>query len=324
MIRVVDVSEHQGTIDFDKFKNAMNNGYIQGMIIRTGFGMYQEDSQAKRNIQMCEKYGIPYGLYHYSYARNLTEAEKEVRGMLTSIVKWGAKPSYPVVIDMEDADGWKNKNWLGGNYWKIQSDIVKYFCDQLEKAGFYAMWYSSASWVTNLQKYNDLLGRYDLWLAHWGVSKPSYPCGIWQYSAEGNIASGITGYTIGMGTLRLDLNYVYKDYPAIITGTKNVPKVENKQENSPKKTNEQVAQEVIDGKWGNGNIRKEKLKQAGYDYLMIQSLVNQKLSKKSDLEIAKEVIDGKWGNGSLRFQKLQQAGYNSTKIQGLVNELMKK
>lgn len=95
-----------------------------------------------------------------------------------------------------------------------------------------------------------------------------------------------------------------------------------------KKTVSQLAQEVLDGKWGNGQERKEKLTQAGYDYNAVQTEVNKLAkgaatpSKKSDEEIAREVIAGKWGNGSERKQKLIAAGYNYTAIQKIVNKLV--
>ena len=92
-----------------------------------------------------------------------------------------------------------------------------------------------------------------------------------------------------------------------------------------KKTVSQLAQEALDGKWGNGQERKEKLTQAGYDYNAVQAEVN-KLSapkKKSKEEIAREVIAGKWGNGAARKQRLTAAGYNYSTIQALVNKLSK-
>lgn len=317
MIRIVDISEHQGTINFDKFVQGMKNGHVQGMIIRTSFGMYTEDEQAKRNIQKCNELNIPYGVYHYSYARNLAEAEVEVKGMLASLYKWGAKPTYPIVIDMEDADSWKKNNWPGGDYWKMQSDIVDYFCKEVEKTGGYAMWYASAHWVSNLSRYNNLLEKYDLWLAQWQVSAPEYACGIWQYTAEGDIAPGVNGHTLGMATARLDLNYVYKDYPALIGG-KSQPKAEN----MPKlKTPGEIVQEILAGLWGNGDIRKTKLTKAGYNYDEIQELVNQKLSsRKSDGEMVSEIKSGLWGNGDERKQRLTQAGYDYNYLQNLVNE----
>ena len=96
-----------------------------------------------------------------------------------------------------------------------------------------------------------------------------------------------------------------------------------------KKTLSEVAQEVIQGKWGNGSDRKKKLTQAGYDYNKVQAEVNKLKGtkttpkKKSNEEIAKEVIAGKWGNGAVRKKKLKDAGYNYSVIQALVNKLCK-
>ena len=91
------------------------------------------------------------------------------------------------------------------------------------------------------------------------------------------------------------------------------------------KSNEEIANEVIQGKWGNGTERKNKLIASGYDYATIQAIVNQKLSgKKSIDEVAKEVIQGKWGVGSERKNKLTAAGYNYSIVQAKVNELLKK
>ena len=87
---------------------------------------------------------------------------------------------------------------------------------------------------------------------------------------------------------------------------------------------EDIAKEVIEGKWGNGEERKQKLKEAGYDFTEIQTKVNELLAsaKKSVEEVAKEVIQGKWGNGEERKQKLKEAGYDFTEVQTLVNKLL--
>ena len=91
-----------------------------------------------------------------------------------------------------------------------------------------------------------------------------------------------------------------------------------------KKTVSELAQEVLDGKWGNGQERKEKLTEAGYDYDAVQKEVNKLAApkKKSNEEIAKEVIKGFWGNGAERKEKLRAAGYNPTTIQNIVNKLV--
>ena len=96
-----------------------------------------------------------------------------------------------------------------------------------------------------------------------------------------------------------------------------------------KKTNDQIAQEVINGKWGNGETRKQKLKAAGYDYNTIQKLVNQKLNvsapkpTKTIEQLADEVIAGKWGNGQDRINRLKAAGYNPSAVQTRVNQKLK-
>lgn len=96
------------------------------------------------------------------------------------------------------------------------------------------------------------------------------------------------------------------------------------------KTIDELAQEVINGAWGNGEDRKNRLTQAGYDYSTIQNRVNEILNKtvnnpqlKPIDEIAKEVIRGAWGNGQERKDRLTNAGYNYNEVQNRVNELFK-
>lgn len=98
-----------------------------------------------------------------------------------------------------------------------------------------------------------------------------------------------------------------------------------------KKSNEEIADEVIAGKWGNGDARKTALTNAGYDFSAIQSIVNEKLTGKKEEskptlksidEVAKEVIAGQWGNGQDRFNKLAAAGYDGNAVQNRVNEIL--
>ena len=95
------------------------------------------------------------------------------------------------------------------------------------------------------------------------------------------------------------------------------------------KSIEEIAREVIQGKWGNGTARKTNLTKAGYDYNAVQEEVNKLVKgttapvKKSNEEIAREVIAGKWGNGAVRKKKLTDAGYNYSIIQAIVNKLCK-
>lgn len=91
---------------------------------------------------------------------------------------------------------------------------------------------------------------------------------------------------------------------------------------------EEIAREVMSGKWGNGQERKDRLACAGYDYDKVQDKVNELVRSKSTPSlkpievVAKEVINGRWGNGQDRKNRLTQAGYDYYKVQQKVNELL--
>lgn len=87
------------------------------------------------------------------------------------------------------------------------TDICKAFCDTLEQNGFYACIYTNPNWLKNYLYADELLSKYDLWLADWYKDKPSYSCGIWQFSDKGSVY-GING--------NVDMNLSYKNYPQII------------------------------------------------------------------------------------------------------------
>ena len=102
----------------------------------------------------------------------------------------------------------------------------------------------------------------------------------------------------------------------------------NAKEFGGKKSVEEIAKEVLAGKWSNGDERKKKLEAAGYDYSAVQKKVNELASgsstkKKSVEELAKEVIAGKWESGDTRKQKLKAAGYDYAAVQKKVNEMLK-
>lgn len=95
-----------------------------------------------------------------------------------------------------------------------------------------------------------------------------------------------------------------------------------------RKTIDELAQEVIAGKWGNGSERRNRLESAGYDYNAVQNRVNEILGsqpsapKKSIDELAREVIRGDWGNGAARRRALESAGYDYDAVQKRVNEIL--
>lgn len=203
--RGIDISSHNATIDFNKIKE-------QGLfcLIRVAYGSRGIDKMGKYNMTECQRLGIPFGAYVYSYARTQQEAQSEVANLLAQIK--GFSLSYPVVIDMEDADGYKKTNGVSD---EMCREICKIECKAIEEAGYYAMIYANKDWFEN--KLNDEeLDKYDKWLAQWN-DKITYgkPVGIWQYTSNGTID--------GIDRKRFDMNIAYKDYPSIIA---NMNKIE--------------------------------------------------------------------------------------------------
>lgn len=92
---------------------------------------------------------------------------------------------------------------------------------------------------------------------------------------------------------------------------------------SKKKTNQEIAEEVLQGKWGNGQTRKDKLKKAGYDPEAVQKIVNLLYSDSHLYDaVARQVIDGLWSSGEKRKEMLTKAGYDYEKVQAVVNKIL--
>lgn len=230
MFKGIDVSTHQGRIDWEKVKNSG----IQFAILRLGIGSdisSQDDLCFEANVQGCENVGMPWGAYLYSYALNLEDAKSEVQHTLRLLKN--KRPEYPVFFDMEDADSYKAKHGMPSNQTLI--GICKTFLLGIEEAGYYASLYASLSWLNN-QLNSSELDRFDKWVAHWSASCGyKKPYGILQYSDNGKV-DGING--------NVDMNISYKDYPSIIkanglngfkqdvTQTPPVPTLPNEPKNS--------------------------------------------------------------------------------------------
>ena len=155
MKKGVDVSKNNGTINWQSIKNA---GY-EFAIIRLGYGndeIKQDDNQFVINVKECERLGIPYGVYIYSYALNLNEAKSEVNHTIRQLKHVGTNFKYGVWFDMEDADNYKKRHGMPSNQMLV--DICYTFCDAIEKAGYYTGIYASSSWLNN-QLNNPKLDR---------------------------------------------------------------------------------------------------------------------------------------------------------------------
>lgn len=445
----IDISEHNGDIDL--------RGYVgKFVIIRVGWGNFTEDKKFKRNVAECKRLGIPFGVYHYSYAFNPDTAKKEAEAVLRAIEPYRTDIRVGVWFDMEDADHWKVNHG-----WKISRATIEpicyMFCKIIEDAGYYSGIYCSQSWLQYLGESNN---RFDKWVASWGTNDGTLQNNTKEYGTlhqytsrpldrdimyadisrydmtaketelkapsesdryyistskgglnraivinkvTGSVLPNCVGYAYGRfmemakiescklstadaerwyghisdgyergtepkvgaiicfrkgsasnakdghghvavvekvnadgsvlcsmsnyGGKRWELKTYSKPYNTstglIFQGYIYNPYLEEKGYNGVQmKSIDELAQEVLNGVWGNGWNRENALKQAGYDYDAVQKRVNEIMHERKIEAVAREVIAGKYGNGWTRKRKLKKAGYDYNEVQKKVNELM--
>lgn len=304
---IPDVSEWQGVIDWNTAKN-----YIGGAIIRLAYGTKKDDTFVIRNLDECERLGIPYGCYVYSLAYDEYSAKAEVE-VIKRLLK-GRHPTLPIYVDLE-------KNSLG----YAAKTVAGVYCAALRDMGLKYGVYCGMYYYQGFMNGFTVPG-WSVWVPYYGKvndgkkkDKPTMPIpyDAWQWTSLGNI-NGING--------NVDMNEFYKVFDA-----PNADVIDN---NTPsptaKKTVDELAKEVIAALWGNGDERVTRLTNAGYDAAAVQKRVNEILTaqkeaqpaKKGVDELAKEVIDGKWSTGADRIQKLTAAGYDASAIQRRVNEIL--
>ena len=193
----IDISKHNGNIDW----NAVKNSGVQYVILRCGYrgsasGVLVEDQKFKRNIQGATAAGLKVGIYFFSQAVNEVEAVEEASMTLSLIKKY--RITYPVYIDVESANGRAD-----GISKAARTSVINAFCQTIRNSGYTPGLYANKNWLT--EKINTgALGGCKIWLAQY-VAAPTYGgrYEMWQYSSRGSIA-GIKG--------NVDLNVSYMGY----------------------------------------------------------------------------------------------------------------
>lgn len=192
-VRGIDISKHNGTIDFSKVKK---DG-IEFAMIRAGFGSSTVDTYFHRNIKGAKANGIKCGVYWFSYAYTPQMAKKEAQKCIETIKPYGLE--YPVAFDFEYASvNYAKDN--GVNITKsLASQIADTFLSTVKNAGYHVILYTNIDYYRNY--FNEsVTGKYDIWLAAYRDTKPNFNQKIWQYSEKGNV-NGIKG--------RVDMNISY-------------------------------------------------------------------------------------------------------------------
>ena len=185
----IDISKHNGIINWATVKDN-----VDFAILRVGYGdnlASQDDTMWNTNVAACEKYGIPYGVYIYSYATSTAQAQSEADHVLRLIK--GHNLTYPVFYDMEDA----STVWTSAT---LKADMAETFCNAIKNAGYSVGIYANTNWFNNYLT-DSRFNNWDKWVAQYN-STCTYggTYMMWQYSSDGSVP--------GINT-RVDMNYMY-------------------------------------------------------------------------------------------------------------------
>ena len=240
-MKVIDVSYHQGVIDWQKVKKAG----VEGAIIRAGYGKGNVDACFKLNVKNAMNAGLNLGIYWFSYATSVEMAKFEAEFCHNTIKEYKQALNLGVYFDWE-YDSMKYATNAGVNCTKeLITDMILAFFRRIDELGYKSGYYTNLDFQNNYISITRLK-RYKKWFARY-TDQEQKDCYIWQYSEKGKV-NGING--------NVDLD-IYK-------------------------TDAELAQEVIEGKYGNGEERKRKIEDTGHDYSAVQKLVNQKLQTKTN------------------------------------------
>ena len=199
----IDVSQHQGNIDWGK----VSKSDIKFAMIRIGYrgyatGKLAEDTKFKSNLKESVSKGIKSGVYFYSTALNADEAKKDAEYVINLLDKYGYRNmvGMPIAIDLEVNPGINSRDYNLSK--KARTTVANTFCSTIASYGYVPMIYASKSFLTDRMNINEI--SYDIWVAQYNT-RCTYN-GIyymWQNTSKGKV-SGISG--------NVDLDYCYKNY----------------------------------------------------------------------------------------------------------------
>jgi GH25 family lysozyme M1 (1,4-beta-N-acetylmuramidase) len=196
----IDVSEHNGVIDWKKVKAAgVDFAFIRVGVRTYGGGDAELDDNYKTNIKGAIAAGIKVGVYFFSQAITVEEAVEESDMLLDAIAPYDI--TFPVVYDWEIISGDDARTDIV----KVEdfTDLAIAFCENVKNNGYVPMIYTSLR-LSYLKYDLSRLTAYDFWLANWtDETSYYYKYNIWQYASDGTV-DGISG--------NVDLNIAVVDY----------------------------------------------------------------------------------------------------------------
>ena len=284
----IDVASHQG-YDITGILEQMGTN---NTIIKISEGTTYLNPCLSAQVEQSN----PVGFYHFAwFGGDIEEAEREARYFLNNVPQ---KVKY-LCLDYEDH---------ASDDAQANTDACIRFMEILKENGYEPIYYSYKPFTLNNIYYEQILAKFpnSLWIAGYGLN-------------DGNADFE---YFPSMDGIRW---WQYSSNPF----DKNIVLLDDEEDNSISKNDlkslNTIANEVVQGLWGNGQERFNRLTDAGYDAEEVQDKVNSLLGGGNTVDlntIANEVVQGLWGNGQERFDNLTTAGYDAQAVQNRVNELL--
>ena len=237
-MKIIDVSHYQDNIDW----KTVRQQDIDGVIIRAGYGNGNMDKKFPRNLGMVLENDFPFlGIYWFSYSYTLDMAIREAEAVDSLIRPYQDRLNLGVYFDWEyDSMKYAKKHGMIPKKDYITS-MNQFFCETIKDMGYISGYYVNEDYQKNWIDPSRLT-NHRKWYARYSSKARPTNAYLHQYTSKGKV-KGINGY--------VDINKLLAP-----------------------KTVYEVAMEVLEGKWGNGSTRKNKLESAGYDYREVQNLVN--------------------------------------------------
>ena len=293
--KIIDVSYHQGNINWTRVKEAG----IEGAIIRSGISTNKkknDDEYFLKNVKGCIDNDIPFGISLYSYDEKIEQVECEARHVIRLAEPYKNGLSLPIFYELE----YENKE-LNVSLRKYAVENGKKFIEILENNGYKVGIYSSQEWINNYIK--DKFNDYPLWISSYGINdgnkniKPIIPndgkIDIWQYTDKG-VVDGINGY--------VKINACYRD----------IIKTTSAEDSLIISGNEQITPLNIINCGNNGadmKFYKNNFHSGNFNAFNIYSLKSN-LCQKSTMEMMEEMIRN-YGTGSTpEYHELFERIYN--------------
>lgn len=200
-IEVIDISYAQQKVDFKRVKASG----VQAVIIRTGY-YNKTDTMFDKHMKGAIDAGLDIGVYTYIMSDNPAQAALEAQQTVERLKKYKGHITYPVFCDMESSKYYESRFTK-----RIRTDMITAFCNTIAQSGYYPAIYINPSWLEQYTYKNELMNKYDIWLAAWtdNPNKPTkynYNQKMWQWGK--GALPGVVG--------EVDGNLCYVDYPSII------------------------------------------------------------------------------------------------------------